>query len=107
MNIIGVVFIAHIGYSQCNLIPDGSQFFHANHIGDIRIFPVPSSGGIYLEVPDTMLGSTAAIVDLTGRVIASFIIHSNISSIELPVGFYVLEIRGEHKNVLRKITTFN
>lgn len=74
--------------------------------GEFKLYPIPTSGWLTIELPMEMAGSTYRIMDLTGRVLVSSEIGANEQKLELDVrniraGIYIFEA-FDTKNVLVK-----
>jgi 1,4-alpha-glucan branching enzyme len=75
-------------------------------IGEFRLYPVPTSGWLTIELPIEMAGSNYRIIDLTGRTLLMGGIGANDQKLELDVrniraGIYIFEAY-DTKNVLLK-----
>jgi uncharacterized repeat protein (TIGR01451 family) len=71
---------------------------------DLRIFPNPSNGAVYIEVDDAMVGSTLAVFDLNGRVIHANRIVSRTQQItDLPAGFYFVRVADGTRSAVGKV----
>jgi glycosidase len=74
--------------------------------GAFRLYPVPTSGWLTIELPVEMAGSNYRILDLTGRTLLEGVIGANNQKLELDVrnikvGIYIFEAY-DTKNVLVK-----
>ncbi len=74
--------------------------------GSFRIYPVPTSGSLNVELPEEMAGSNYRIVDMTGRSLVEGKTDKNSQKLELDVrniqaGIYIFEAY-DTKNVLVK-----
>ncbi|WP_075350759.1 alpha-amylase family glycosyl hydrolase [Algoriphagus marinus] len=74
--------------------------------GSFKVYPVPTSGELFIELPNEMAGSNFRIIDLTGRVLIEGKSGANSQKLELDVrnikaGIYIFEAY-DSKNVLLK-----
>jgi glycosidase len=74
--------------------------------GSFKIYPVPTSGELIVELPNEMAGSNYRIIDMTGRLLIEGETRRNSRKLELDVrnikaGIYIFEAY-DTKNVLMK-----
>ncbi|NVN94946.1 MAG: T9SS type A sorting domain-containing protein [Bacteroidetes bacterium] len=100
--------------SKCNLFPVGcilgnpSEINPSNNYNNFTVTPNPFNDFINIEFPnlDSQV-SRIILYDILGNVIFDITNISNnnytIGTSEIPQGFYILEIHGQNKRIIRKI----
>ncbi|WP_430809534.1 MULTISPECIES: choice-of-anchor tandem repeat GloVer-containing protein [unclassified Carboxylicivirga] len=60
----------------------------------MKVYPNPTSGMIYIDISDELLGSKIRILDLSGKLVYSGVAQSAMSEVELPLkpGIYIVEV---------------
>ncbi len=70
----------------------------ATNQNPVKIFPNPSTGIIYLELPNTTIDYQVYISDLTGRTIEKYTRQKEIDLRHFPKGLYTLSIKSHSFN---------
>ena len=78
-----------------NLGPNGTEELST---AALRLFPVPASDAVQLDVPDQLVGATLRIYDPAGRIVATHRLAAGLNTIgiaSLAQGVYACEVRSE------------
>lgn len=77
---------------------------------DLKLYPNPSNGKLNIKMSDLLDHQlNLEIVDLSGRLVFSWALHTQDSSLEtqldlnVPKGVYLLNIKGDHTNLSQKL----
>lgn len=67
----------------------------------VMVYPNPSKGALFIDVPDTLLGAKATVYTLLGQRMAQFNLTAKTTQQHFASGFYILEVEqgGEKQTV--------
>jgi hypothetical protein len=69
----------------------------------ISVYPNPSDGSVYFEVPLDLVGSQYEVNQISGQLFSSKSIINEVTQLDLPAGVYILSIRGQVQRFVKKI----
>lgn len=105
-------------------VPEGSIFLYAqadvwNQIANIlpidytstdtvteikaHLYPNPATDYLWMEIPSTMIGTHAGLIDVNGRLIRDFLLTNERKSIDLkvlPAGLYFLRLGATTEKII-------